>query len=96
MSPGVQFYLSPDTIHRVSRSASLVRVHKRMFLKFRAGSHFVSNRPIWLAEAADAVIARSPTTQRIAGSRHRRSASFTSSYPAKHRNTDWHSKPAPG
>ena len=39
----------------------------------------VSNRPIWLAEAADPVIARSPTTQRIAGSRHSRSASFTSS-----------------
>jgi hypothetical protein len=36
-------------------------------------------RPIWLAEAADPVIARSPTTQRIAGSRHNRSASFTSS-----------------
>jgi hypothetical protein len=29
-------------------------------------SHFVSKRPIWLAEAADPVIARSPTTQRIA------------------------------
>jgi hypothetical protein len=33
----------------------------------------------WLAEAADLVIARSPTTQRIAGSRHSQSASFTSS-----------------
>jgi hypothetical protein len=42
-------------------------------------SHFVSKRPIWLAEAADPVIARSPTTQRIAGSRHSLSASFTSS-----------------
>src|SRR5690348_7299159 len=30
-------------------------------------SHFVSKRPIWLAEAADPVIARSPTTHRIAG-----------------------------
>ena len=30
-------------------------------------SHFVSKRPIWLANAADPVIARSPTTQRIAG-----------------------------
>jgi hypothetical protein len=35
--------------------------------------------PIWLAEAADPVIARSPTTQRITGSRRSRSASFTSS-----------------
>ena len=34
-------------------------------------SHFVSKRPIWLAKAADLVIARSPTTQRIAGSRHK-------------------------
>src|SRR3954454_3958446 len=42
-------------------------------------SHFVSKRPIWLVEAAKPVIARSPTTQRIAGSRHSRSASFTSS-----------------
>ena len=42
-------------------------------------SHFVSKRPVWLAEAAEPVIARSPTTQRIAGSRHSRSASFTSS-----------------
>ena len=42
-------------------------------------NHFVSKRPIWLAEAADPLIARSPTTQRIAGSRHSLSASFTSS-----------------
>jgi hypothetical protein len=39
----------------------------------------VSKRPIWLAEAAYPVIARSPTTQRIAGARHSGSASFTSS-----------------
>ena len=39
-------------------------------------SHFVSNRRIWLAEAAELVIAWWPTTQR---SRHSRSASFTSS-----------------
>jgi hypothetical protein len=39
-------------------------------------SHFVSNRPIWLAEAWAPVIARSPTTQRIAGSWHSPSASF--------------------
>src|SRR5215469_233522 len=32
-------------------------------------SHFVSKRPIWLADAAEPMIARSPTTQRIAGSR---------------------------
>ena len=36
-------------------------------------------RKPWLAEAAIQSIARSPTTQRIAGSRHSRSASFTSS-----------------
>jgi hypothetical protein len=42
-------------------------------------SHFVSKRPIWLAEAAEPVIARSPTTRRIVGSRHSLSASFTSS-----------------
>jgi hypothetical protein len=35
--------------------------------------------PIWLAEAADPVTARSPTSQRIAGSRQSLSASFTSS-----------------
>jgi len=29
-------------------------------------SHFVSKRPIWLANAADPVIAQSPATQRIA------------------------------
>ena len=34
---------------------------------------------IWLAEAAELAIAWWPTTQRIAGSRHSRSASFTSS-----------------
>src|SRR3954451_7663216 len=54
------------------RSASAARFSGRL-------SHFVSKRPIWLAEAADPLIARSPTTQRIAGSRHSLSASFTSS-----------------
>src|SRR6516162_8072830 len=54
------------------RSASAARFSGRL-------SHCVSKRPIWLAEAAEPVIARSPTTQRIAGSRHSRSASFTSS-----------------
>jgi hypothetical protein len=42
-------------------------------------SHFVSKRPIWLADAADTAIARSPTTRRIAGLWHSWSASFTSS-----------------
>src|SRR6516164_9302460 len=60
------------SIHWPGRSARATRLSGRL-------SHFVSNRPIWLAEAADPVIARSPTTQRIAGSQHSRSASFTSS-----------------
>jgi hypothetical protein len=42
-------------------------------------SHLVSKRPIWLAGAAAPVIARSPTTQRMVGSRHSLSTSFTSS-----------------
>lgn len=42
-------------------------------------SRALSKRPIWLAEAAAPWIARLPTTHRIAGSRHSRSASFTSS-----------------
>ena len=54
------------------RSASAARFSGRL-------SHFVSKRPIWLAEAAEPAIAWSPTTQRIAGSRHSLSASFTSS-----------------
>src|SRR3954447_22546732 len=70
------------SIHWPSRSASTDRFSGRL-------SHFVSKRPIWLAEAADPLIARSPTTQRIAGSRHSLSASFTSSYPASRPNTDW-------
>jgi len=60
------------SIHWPGRSVSAARFSGRQ-------SHFVSNRPIWLAEAAYPVIARSPTTQRIAGSRHSLSASFTSS-----------------
>jgi hypothetical protein len=39
----------------------------------------VSKRPIWLVDAACSVTARPPTIHRIAGSRPRRSASFTSS-----------------
>src|SRR5262249_25057794 len=50
-----------------------------------------SKRPIWLAEAAKPMMARSPTTQRIAGSRHSLSASLTSSQPASRPNTDWRS-----
>jgi len=56
-------------------------------------SHSVSKRPIWLAEAARPIGALPPTTQRIAGSRHNRSASFTSSYPASRPNTDCRSSP---
>jgi len=50
------------SIHWPGRSARAARFSGRH-------SHFVSNRPIWLADAADPVIARSPITQRIAGSR---------------------------
>ncbi len=58
----------------------------------------VSKRPIWLVEAACFVTAWPPTIQRMAGSRPRRSASFTSSYPPrrpKNRLTDLpdHAKP---
>src|SRR5215217_2491592 len=74
-------------IHWPGRSASADRFLGRL-------SHFVSKRPIWLAEAAEPLIARSPTTQRIAGSRHSLSASFTSSYPASRPNTDWRRRPA--
>jgi len=45
--------------------------------------------PIWLVDAACFVAARPPTIQRIARSRPSRSASFTSSYPARRLNTDW-------
>src|SRR5215212_9932561 len=53
----------------------------------------VSNRPIWLVEAACPVTAWPPTTQRIAGSCASRSASLVSSYPAKRPNTDWRNCP---
>src|SRR5262249_7987899 len=46
-------------------------------------SHCVSKRPIWLGEAARPTTALPPTIQRIAGSCRRRSASLTSSYPAR-------------
>jgi hypothetical protein len=48
----------------------------------------VSNRPIWLVQAAPPSTALPPTIQRMAGSHDRRSASFTSSYPASRPNTD--------
>jgi len=51
------------SIHLSGRSASAARFSGRI-------SRFVSKRPIWLAESAEPVIARSPTTQRIAGSQH--------------------------
>src|SRR5215472_266928 len=57
------------SIHLVRRAARAARFSGCV-------SHAVSNRPIWLAEAAVAWMARSPTTQRIAGSRRSRSASF--------------------
>src|SRR6516164_11743687 len=53
-----------------------------------------SKRPIWLAEAAESVIARSPSTQHIAGSRHSLSAAFyvlAAGQPPEH---DWRNKPA--
>src|SRR5262249_2217694 len=56
-------------------------------------SHCVSKRPIWLGEAAWPTTALPPTIQRIAGSCRRRSASLTSSYPARRPNTDCRSKP---
>jgi hypothetical protein len=51
------------SIHRLGSSASAARFSGRL-------SHFVSKRPIWPAEAAEPAIARSPATQRIAGSPH--------------------------
>src|SRR5262249_8757750 len=57
-------------------------------------SHCVSKRPIWLGEAARPTTALPPTIQRIAGSCRRRSASFTSSYPARRPNTDCRNNPA--
>ena len=75
------------SIHSPGRSASAARFSGRL-------SYFVSKRPVWLAEAAESVIARSPSTQRIAGSRHSLSASFyvlAAGQPPEH---DWRNKPA--
>jgi hypothetical protein len=55
-------------------------------------NHCVSKRPIWLAEAAEPPIARSPTTQRIAGSQQRRSVIHVF-IAGKRPSTDWRSKP---
>ena len=51
--------------------------------------------PISLVDAASLVTALPPTIQRIAGSRPRRSASLTSSYPARRPNTDCRNCAAP-
>ena len=56
-------------------------------------SHSVSKRPIWLVEAAERSRPLRSTIARIAGSRDSRSASLTSSYPAKRPNTDWRNRP---
>src|SRR4051794_2620832 len=74
------------SIQRPLRSASAERLAAWV-------STSVSNRPIWLVEAACSATARPPTTQRMAGSCASRSASFTSSYPAKRPNTDWRNCP---
>src|SRR3954452_17590168 len=74
------------SIQRPLRSASAERLAAWV-------STSVSNRPIWLVEAACSVTARPPTTQRMAGSCASRSASFTSSYPAQRPNTDWRNCP---
>ena len=58
-----------------------------------AVSQRVSKRPIWLGDAAALKAALPPTIQRTAGSWRRRSASFTSSYPASRPNTDCRSNP---
>jgi len=57
------------SIQRPDRSAKAVR-----FACF--ANKPVSNRPIWLVEAASFATARPPTIQRMAGSQPRRSASF--------------------
>jgi hypothetical protein len=59
-------------IRRPERSANAVRFVGEVIA-------LVSKRPIWLVDAACSVTARPPTIHRIAGSRPRRSASFTSS-----------------
>ena len=57
---------APDSSVSAARFASLA-------------SHSVSNRPIWLVEAAGRSMPSRPTMARITGSRASRSASLTSS-----------------
>ena len=56
------------------------------------GSRSVSKRPIWLVEAGGRSMPSPPTMARIAGSRASRSASLTSSYPARRPYTAWRRK----
>jgi len=63
-------------VHRVDPLARQIGKSGEVFGRV---SQSVSKRPIWLAEATRSMGALPPTTQRIAGSRHNRSASFTSS-----------------
>ena len=64
------------SIQMPKRSASAARLSL-------VASNSVSNRPIWLVDAPPRSTALPPTIPRIAGSRPSRSASFTSSYPAR-------------
>ena len=64
------------SIQMPKRSASAARLSL-------VASNSVSNRPIWLVDAPPRSTALPPTIHRIAGSRPSRSASFTSSYPAR-------------
>ena len=63
-------------VHRVDPSA---RQTGKSGEVFEPRQPFGLERPIWLAEAARSMGALPPTTQRMAGSWHNRSASFTSS-----------------
>ncbi len=61
---------------------------------FSAVSQRVSKRPIWLADAAHPEAAFPPTIQRVAESWRSRSASLTSSYPARRPKTDCRNIPS--
>ena len=67
---------APCRSKRPNRSVSATRLSS-------VARNSVSNRPLWLVDAACLSIALPPTIQRMERSRPRRSASFTSSYPAK-------------
>lgn len=71
----------PTSIHRPDKS---VRADRFSFWLKTS----VSNRAIWLVEAAWFATARPPTIQRIAGSFSGQSASLPSSYPATRPNSD--------